>query len=657
MKGILRLPWIGLGLLVVACGGGADPTATRVPAAPTATTAPAVAAPIATTAPAVPGVVVATATAAPVVAAAPKQTPVGIVLPTPTTVAAGVVVEKEVPKYGGILRWGTQLSRNATGNYLASTLVKPGLSTSSNIATNISNNLFLFDSYTTPKNEFVGDAAESWSYNDDKTVLTIKMRQGVKWHDGTPMVAEDFAFTLRSIANPPVGYSSRHSGWSTVAIQDLNVVDASTLIITQKKPSVEFLQLMGTNTLQLIPSHLSLEEQNDLGIGTGPFRLKKGAFRRDISNEIERNPDYWDKWEGHQLPFIDGIKFFDFRDEKLASAALRTGRVQFTDVANSPMVDHQADILVKEVPGIFIDQRLAANFGVIIKNKVPFDDRKVLEAIDLWIDRREIVDLASSGAYRNKTVAEGGGSIWLSGLIALEHGGRFGLPPEEMMQRPGYRQVERDTGKPIITLEQSNANRNGNLAKDPRDLERAKDLLEEAGIKQGTVALEILVGTSEITRSGPVFAAEMAKLFGKAWPIKNSFRGDASVAKGRFNIFVTAMGISPMVGSALKPWTRATTRGPKQGGWPADDPFSVKIERLMIEQDTIFDVAKRKEVLFELQRLILDWRVFPLTYARQGGGAAWPEIRNAPDAVTASWSVRPYRLDRVWLSTATRSAP
>ena len=656
MGKLRRLPWLALALLVAACGGGADPTATRVPAAPTATKAPVVAAATATTAPAAPGVVVATATTAPVVAAAATPSPVGIIIfPTPTTVAVGAVVEKEVPKYGGILPYGT-LGSAATGNYLSSAMLKPGLRQASQVVTHISNNLFLFDSYK--GNAFFGDTAESWSYNDEKTVLTIKTRQGITWHDGTPFTARDFAFTLRTIKDPPSGFGSRNTGWMRAILDEVTVLDATTLVINQKKPSVDFLGLMGNNRLYVMPSHLTLEEQNEMGIGTGPFRLKKGTFIRDVSMEVERNPDYWDKDdEGRQLPFLDGIKFFDFQGEQLASAALRTGRTWFADVALSHIVDHQADILLKEVPGIFLDQRLAANFGALHKNTAPFTDPRVLEAIDLWIDRKEIVDLASAGAYRGKTVANGGGSIWLSGLIPVEHGGRFGLPPEEMMLRPGYRQVEADTGKPITTLEQSNANRDGNLAKDPRDLQRAKDLLEEAGIKQGEISKGLLIGTSEISRSGPVYAAQMAKLFGTAWPIKNSFRGDASVSQGKFDVFVTAMGISPMVAFALNPWTRAYSRGPTQGGWLADDPISIKIERLMVEQDTIFDVAKRKEVLFELQRLILDWRIFPLTYTRQGGGAAWPQIRNAPDAVTASWSVRPYRLDRIWLASATRDAP
>jgi peptide/nickel transport system substrate-binding protein/oligopeptide transport system substrate-binding protein len=72
-------------------------------------------------------------------------------------------------------------------------------------------------------------------------------------------------------------------------------------------------------------------------VTTGPFKVK--SFERDIVTELERNPDYWDKDEaGRQLPYLDGIRWFQFFDRTLAGSALRTGRVKYMDYSQTPVI-------------------------------------------------------------------------------------------------------------------------------------------------------------------------------------------------------------------------------------------------------------------------------------------------------------------------------
>ena len=622
MSKILRLPWLLLALVFAACGGGADPTATRIPAAPTATTAP----------------------AAPVVAAA-TATP--RVLVTPTTAP----LEAETPRYGGILDIGDGYGRTATGNLLG-LVAKTGIQIDSGARNGLYNNLFIFDIYH--EREFRGVLAKSWSYSDDKTVLTIGLEPGVKFHDGTPMTARDVVYTLSTAISPPEGYFTQHSGYMDGVFDTATATDDLTVVLQQKRASVEFLERLTNANLKVLPSHVSLEIVNATGLGTGPFRFKKEAFRRDIVVEFERNPFYWRKDDaGMPLPYMDGIRNFNFQDFQQGSAALRTGQVKWVNNGQSPIVDHQADILLKE--GALLDNRLAAGFGILYKNKPPFDDPRVRRAIDLWLNRKEIVDISSGGAYANKPAFTSGGSFYTAGMVPIEQGGKFGLPVKEIMNRPGYRQVNA-TGKVVDTLAELDTSEElFELRKYKVDQDAAKALLEEAGIKQGSLGIPMVPAAYEISRSGPPITAQMTKLFGKTWPMKDLGKGVAQeIAKGKFDTYIHGWGILEFVSAALGTWYRKDRQGPRVAGWPADDPFQIEFDRLAALQDNTFDPIKRRAMIQDIQRVLLDWNIRTVTYTRQGGGAYWPVVRNAPDTNFAGDN---YQFDIMWLDTATRTAP
>ena len=538
----------------------------------------------------------------------------------------------------------------ATGNFLA-TIDKAGLrGDSSQVA--LYNNLFIFDLYH--NREFRGVLAKSWEYNDDRTVLTIGLEPGVKFHDGSPMTARDVVYTFNTAIDPPEGYVTRHSGYMDGVFDVAIAKDDLTVVIHQKRASVEFLERLTNSNMKVLPAHLDLETVNENGTGTGAFRLKEGALRRSISVEMERNPFYWRKDDaGRPLPYMDGIIWFNFQDHQQGSAVLRTGGVDWVNNGQSPIVDHQADILLKE--GALLDNRLAAGFGILLKNKPPFDDARVRKAIDLWLDRKQIVDVASGGAYANKTAFTSGGSFYTAGMVPVEQGGRFGLPPKEIMNRPGFRQVNA-AGKVVDTLEEVDTTEELlELRKYKVDQDRAKELLEEAGIKQGSVSFPMLAAIYELARSGPPITAQMTKLFGKTWPMEDRGRAySADVAKGKFDAYIHGWSILEFASVALGHWYRKDLQGPRVAGWAADDPFQIEFARLVDLADITFDPIKRAALLRDAQRNNLEWNILPVTYTRQGGGAYWPVVKNAPDTNFAGDN---YQFDIMWLATATRTAP
>ena len=160
--------------------------------------------------------------------------------------------------------------------------------------------------------------AESWSSEDGKT-WTYKLREGLEWSDGTPLTADDIAYTINR---------SRDEEWlnytSTVANLEAEAPDARTLVVTSKvnDPKLPIL------SVYVVPKHVWEKIADDDisnypaldGVGSGPFTLtewKKGQFWR-----MEANPNFW---RGQVA--IDEVVFRVFRNADAMVAALRSGEI------------------------------------------------------------------------------------------------------------------------------------------------------------------------------------------------------------------------------------------------------------------------------------------------------------------------------------------
>jgi ABC-type transport system substrate-binding protein len=304
-----------------------------------------------------------------------------------------------------------------------------------------------------------------------------------------------------------------------------------------------------------------------------------------------------------------------------------------------PAIETLAAELEKDVPGIQLDWHSSGSFGVVFKNTPPFNDPKVREAIDLFIDRKAILQI---GYPR--------GGVYDIGVLSQEREGIWGLPFEEIANRPGYRLVD-STGKVVTTIQEVQA-KWAELRKDPRDQERAKQLLADAGIKPGSLKFEVLVVSFEVPRGGPPFVAQMKDLFGATWTMKpyGAGTGDTqAVNEGRFSLYWNALG-STLFDPSLTLEGYTNTGGLSRvatAAWPDTDPFIVKLKELFDRQDATLDPAERRDILWEFQRTILDWRGVINSNSAEGPAAYWPEVRNTPDIV----SIREeQRLDRIWLA-------
>ncbi|MCA1644523.1 MAG: ABC transporter substrate-binding protein [Chloroflexi bacterium] len=251
--------------------------------------------------------------------------------------------------------------------------------------------------------------AESWTLSLDGKVYTFKIRQGVKFHDGTPLDAAAIKWNFERASDPkhPL-YFDKGRGTSAQIfslVEKMEVPDPATFVITLKDPRAYFLALFDKVPMFIgSPSAIQKSGNDDFGnhpVGTGPFRF----VSRDSGSKItlERNPNYW----GTPVN-LDQIVFRGISDPTPRVVALQTGEVDFiNDVApdqiealrrNSDMVVSQASI-----PHTWL-------INLNHRDK-PFSDVRVRQAASLAINREALTRDILKGTALSATQLEGPGGV------------------------------------------------------------------------------------------------------------------------------------------------------------------------------------------------------------------------------------------------------
>ncbi len=237
------------------------------------------------------------------------------------------------------------------------------------------------------QNRTVLDMAESFDVSADGRVYTIRLRPGIKWHDGQPFTAEDVKFTIETIQDP-----KNHSGVRSQmdAVAAVEVIDPLTVRVRLSRPMAS----MPTKLkIGIIPKH-ALEGKDfntddfnhERPIGTGPFRFVERKFGEYLI--LEANPDYYGG-----RPKLDRVIYTFIPDPNVRLVQLKKGEV---DVA---------EINPKQVAAILPTDNLklevvdTADYRVLMFNfRYPlFQDARVRQAIQYATDRQALVDGAVVG--------------------------------------------------------------------------------------------------------------------------------------------------------------------------------------------------------------------------------------------------------------------
>jgi peptide/nickel transport system substrate-binding protein len=222
---------------------------------------------------------------------------------------------------------------------------------------------------------------------DGKT-LTLKLRQGVKFHDGTDFNSEAAKWNLDTILATNTARLS--------AVQSVEVVDPYTIKLNLKQfDNTLYYDLSRQAGMMISPTAVEkngIEWAKTNPVGTGPFKFK--SFTRDVGVEYERFDGYWKPG----LPYLDGITWTYIESPSVSMAALKAGTV---DIVNGEE-DKETSELVAE--GFTLPASTATDgiVGLAPDSKNPnscFADVRVRQAIEYAIDKKAIVEAFGYGLW------------------------------------------------------------------------------------------------------------------------------------------------------------------------------------------------------------------------------------------------------------------
>jgi peptide/nickel transport system substrate-binding protein len=226
--------------------------------------------------------------------------------------------------------------------------------------------------------------AASWDVTEGGKVWTFTLHEGVKFHDGTTMDAEDVKFSLDRARAPD---STNAQKQLFAPIESVDVVDAKTVKITLKAPSGNFDFNMAWGDASIMgPESVATNATNP--VGTGPFRF--GQWVQGDRVELVANPDYWGT-----KPALSKATFKFISDPTAAFAAMMAEDIDAFPVFPAPETlaqfsgDPRFQILTGSTEGETI---LGMN-----NKQPPLDNVKVRQAIAHAINRQEIIDGAMFG--------------------------------------------------------------------------------------------------------------------------------------------------------------------------------------------------------------------------------------------------------------------
>ena len=248
--------------------------------------------------------------------------------------------------------------------------------------------------------------AESYEISDDGMVFTFKLRDGVQFHNGREMTAEDVKFSLDRVTNPKTqspgagffgsiaGYDAISSG-ETESLSGVKVIDDQTVEITLSRPDATFLHVMGLNFASVVAKEAVEAAGADFGktaMGTGAFKLADWTIGQKLV--FAKNENYWR--EG--LPYLDTVTFEVGQEPIVALLRLQSGEVdvpgdgippaKFQEVMNDPA----------QAARVIEGGQLHTGYITLNVKMPPFDNVDVRKAVNMAINKERITQVINGRA-------------------------------------------------------------------------------------------------------------------------------------------------------------------------------------------------------------------------------------------------------------------
>jgi peptide/nickel transport system substrate-binding protein len=386
-----------------------------------------------------------------------------------------------------------------------------------------------------------------WKISDDKLTYTFTLRDGLKWHDGTPVTAEDCVASLKRWGKRD-GMGQKLMDFTA----SLEATDAKTVTLKLKEPYGLVLETIGKPSSVvpfMMPKRVAetpADQQIADQTGSGPFKFVKAEFQPGVKAVFEKNTDYVPRKEpsswtaGGKVVKVDRVEWITMPDAQTAVNALQSGDIDFMEnppFEMLPVIEANPELKTEILNKLGFQTLGRMNFLY-----PPFNNVKVRRAAFLAMNQKDVLDALVGNPKYQKTC----GAIFVCGTP-----------------------LENDAGGE--TLVKGNG------------MAEAKKLLAESGY-DGTPVVIMAPGDVTTLKAQPVVAAQLLREAGfkvdlqaTDWQTVVTRRASQKPpAEGGWNMFFTnwagADVSNPVVNASI------SGRG-KNGGWFgwADDP---KIEQL-----------------------------------------------------------------------------
>ena len=245
--------------------------------------------------------------------------------------------------------------------------------------------------------------ADTWTISKDGRVYTLHLREGVQFHDGTPLTADDVVFSLKRLLDPARAKQSIGVSYLQVVegapefgagrsreLPGVVALDAHRLEIRLTRPYLSFLDVLAMDDLRVVPEKaltgIGEAAFRRAPVGTGPFRFVSWT---DKELRLAANPGYF----GGQ-PYLDQLVILFPRPGEHDSGNARFGRGETEMV--EPNSDALASLLANPSVEIHRYQDLSVSFLGLNTGIPPLDDVRVRRAIAHAIDRKSLAGLSAS---------------------------------------------------------------------------------------------------------------------------------------------------------------------------------------------------------------------------------------------------------------------
>lgn len=257
--------------------------------------------------------------------------------------------------------------------------------------------LAIYDPLTMPddKGGYAPYLAKSVTPNDDYTVWTIELREGVKFHDGTNLAAEVVKNNLDALRGAYEGRTPLLNRFTLDNIEKVEVSGPLTVTVTTITPWVAFPAYLHGGGRYGMMAQAQLDDQDhchDRPIGTGPFRFEEWRVNDHLT--VVRNDDYWQ--DG--LPYLDSIEFRPMIEANQRLNALQGGEVNALQTSGAIVIKTLRELAASGDASIVESAEYTDLSYTLLNTSVPpFDNPIARRALALAIDRPEMNEIRNAG--------------------------------------------------------------------------------------------------------------------------------------------------------------------------------------------------------------------------------------------------------------------